>query len=125
MVKIWKGFWSLDDAYKNPKAIFVFGDNLLGYGNGGQACIRPAKNSFGIPTKNSPSMSNDAFFSDDEFEKITKIIDEKFNQLNNFESEGYLIYFPENPLGSGLAKLNICAPKIYQYLQNKVNQMLL
>jgi len=35
----------------HKNALFIFGDNLQGWGKGGQARIRDEPNAFGIPTK--------------------------------------------------------------------------
>ena len=39
-VKIFPGWWSLIRAQAEPKALFIFGDNLAKVGNKGQANIR-------------------------------------------------------------------------------------
>ena len=51
-----KGWWSKEDCNKNPKALFVFGDNDIEKGIGGQAVIRNCTNTIGIPTKKYPSL---------------------------------------------------------------------
>jgi len=98
------------DCMENPTHIFVFGDNLIGKGKAGQAIIRDNPNSFGVPTKRLPSMSKGAFFSDrdDEYE----IVKDKLIKLWNLHLEGKVIVLPLNKIGSGLAKLDYCSPKI-------------
>lgn len=49
---------------ENPNYLFVFGDNTLRYGKGGQAVIRDEPNAFGIVTKLKPSTSNDSYMTD-------------------------------------------------------------
>ena len=49
---------------ENPNWLFVFGDNALRYGKGGQAVIRDEPNAFGIVTKLKPSNSNDSYMTD-------------------------------------------------------------
>ena len=40
MIQVFKGFWSVDDVIKSPNKIFIYGDNDLRTGLGGQAIIR-------------------------------------------------------------------------------------
>ena len=52
-----------------PATLFVFGDNLAGWGRGGQAAVmRNEPNAVGVPTKNRPARDEAAFFSDDDFD---------------------------------------------------------
>lgn len=99
---------------KNPEKIYVFGDNLIGKGKGGQAVIRDCPNAFGIPTKRLPSDSEDAFFSDKE-EEIT-ITRNKLRELYKLALKGKEIVFPVDGLGTGLAQMPIKSPKAYEEL---------
>lgn len=58
---IFDGFWTIDDVKRYPHALFVYGDNNVQRGLGGQAIIRNLPNTVGIPTKNYPSNHPDAF----------------------------------------------------------------
>ena len=73
--------FSVDLVRKNPDKVFLFGDNLKGYGKGGQAIIRNESNAIGIPTKKAPSMDKTAFFTDAEYTSNKKVIDEAFNKI--------------------------------------------
>ena len=85
--------------FKNPHAVFVFGDNLLRKGRGGAAVLRNY-NTHGFITKKLPSNEDEAFFSpreyspvyETEIEKLQKVIEENPNNI-------FLI----SPVGSGLA----------------------
>ena len=74
-VEIQKIF-SVEDCNNNPNKIYIFGDNLCSVGKGGQAVIRDCNNVFGIPTKRTPSMDSNAFFSDnfDEYRDLPEIL---------------------------------------------------
>lgn len=113
--------FSIELAHKHPTYLFVFGDNLVGNGQGGQAIIRYCKNSFGIPTKKLPSSLPDSFFNDDQFdfnvEKIKESVDQLVSLSDNFE----FIVFPEDGLGTGLAQLPEKAPKTYRFLVECIN----
>jgi len=106
----------------NPNKLFIFGDNLLGYGKGGQAIIRDEKNAYGIPTKKSPNMSEASFFTDEEFEDNKKIL---FQIINDIPISDYeYVVLPEDGLGTGLAMLPTKAPKTFIYLYSKLTEKL-
>jgi len=107
--------YTVEEVMKNPNKIYVFGDNLLGYGKGGQAIIRECPNVFGIPTKRKPSMENDAFFSDTQEE--FNIVFYSLLELKDLIHKGYHIVFPCDGVGTGLAKLKEHAPRIHRQIQ--------
>lgn len=98
----------------NLNKIYVFGDNLMGIGKGGQAVIRYQPNAFGIPTKIRPSMRIGSFFTDhgDNFNSIDKAI----NKLI-VVSKTKIIVFPEDGIGTGLAKMKEHAPELFIHLK--------
>ena len=101
----------------NPDKIFLFGDNLLGRGYGGQAAaMRGEPNAIGIPTKKMPTHQTDAFFTDAEFEQNKAAIDSAFGQLVGL-NDGTEIVIPSAGLGTGLAKLPDIAPRTFKYLE--------
>lgn len=54
-----------EDLQGEPETLFVFGDNMMRKGLGGQAAaMRGEPNAVGIPTKELPSMANNAFLSE-------------------------------------------------------------
>lgn len=109
---------------KNPDALFVFGDNLVQKGFGGQAKeARGEKNSVGIPTKRLPSMSTDAFFSDADYDVVFPLICAAFEKLRRHVSSGGLVYYPEAGVGTGLADLKNKAPMIYSHIQREFNAL--
>jgi hypothetical protein len=67
MIIKWKRIYR-EDLRNNPDFMFLFGDNLQRTGLGGQAKeMRGEFNAIGIATKKSPSLSDDAFFTDEEY----------------------------------------------------------
>ncbi len=119
MVEYWD-FIRRDDLKKNPDKVFLFGDNLLGVGYGGQAKeMRGELNAFGIPTKKLPSNNTNAFFSDAEFASNKSHIDKAFSRIPRDK----IIVIPSAGLGTGLARLDKCAPKTYAYLLNKIKEL--
>jgi hypothetical protein len=63
-VVLFSGWYSVALCRRRPDLTFVFGDNLLGFGKGGQAIIRGEPNAFGVPTKRKPAMSPGSFFEE-------------------------------------------------------------
>jgi len=108
--------FSVKDCNHNPNKIYIFGDNLYGIGKGGQAIIRDCSNAFGIPTKRTPSMYDNTFFSDqfDEYEAVKAKI-EKLIILNHCKTDITFV-FPTAGLGTGLAKMNQTSPKLFKYM---------
>ena len=103
----------------NPKTLFIFGDNLIKAGRGGQAIIRPEPNSHGVPTKKLPSMTEDSFFNDTELEENKKFI---LDALDSIPDHYDTIAFPKDGLGTGLAQLPVRAPQTYQFLVEEINK---
>lgn len=94
----------------NPDKVFVFGDNMKGFGKGGQAVIRDEPNAFGIPTKRYPSKGDWAYFSDKEDERQALL-----SSLRNLYVIGQskVIVFPQCGIGTGLAKMCERSPKLF------------
>lgn len=101
---------TVDKCRKFPDHVFVFGDNLAGYGTAGQACIRKERNAFGIPTKRYPSMADGSFFTDKDCERehLLKSLRELYSL-----SRGHTIVFPSGGIGTGLSKMDKHSPKLY------------
>jgi hypothetical protein len=117
---IFKDFISKYDLIKNKDKIFLFGDNDMRYGLGGQAReMRGEPNALGIRTKKAPSLKEGSFYSDDEYNENIKKINEDFLKIPDNKD----IVIPEKGLGTGLAMLDIKAPKTFEYLQNKIMEL--
>lgn len=103
----------------NRDSIFLFGDNLVGQGFGGQAAaMRGEPNCVGIPTKKFPSSRDDAFFTDLEFEQNKAVIGHAFEVLFHRTSKAeQTIVIPADGLGTGRAQLESRAPLTFAYLQ--------
>lgn len=96
-----------------PKTLFVFGDNVLRRGYGGQAAeMRGMPNAVGIPTKWAPSMHEDAFFADRDFSRVFDLIWPKFQRLAHHLEKGGDVVWPEDGIGTGRAQLKTRAPAI-------------
>lgn len=114
-----------DDAIRNKKVIYVFGDNLIRRGMGGLAKeLRGLPNAIGIPTKKLPSMETRAFFSNADFKDAARVIDEEFNKLHSHIRNGSIVILPSEGIGTGLAQLHNRAPEIWNYLQLKFERLI-
>lgn len=108
-----------EDIYKNKDKIYLFGDNILGKGGGGMAGeMRGEINSLGIPTKKYPSMKEDSFFTDFEFNLNVYYIFRSFLRIPKNKD----IVVPKN-IGKGLAQLDIRAPKTYKYMTKLLSSL--
>lgn len=108
--------WTRESVAADTERNYIFGDNLLGVGNGGQACIRGLPNAFGVPTKVSPDMGTDAFFYDALYDANKARIDAAIAAI---PTDKPVVYNVE--IGRGLAELHIRAPRTYDYLASVLN----
>jgi len=116
MIEVFNGNWSIKDVKAQKNKIFIFGDNDLRIGKGGQAIIRDLKNTIGIRTKKEPNNYNGSFYSDNEYSDNIKKIDQDIQRIKDEIIKGYTIVFSNGGYGTGLSKLNVKAPKTFKYL---------
>jgi hypothetical protein len=103
------------DLRANPNTLYVFGDNMVERGMGGQAKeTRGEPNAVGIPTKKFPHMRAGAFFTDADFGTWFEKANPKFQRLKNSNRP---IVWPEDGIGTGLAQLQQRAPRIWAQLE--------
>ena len=119
-----KGYWSVKTVRKYPNLLFIYGDNNVQRGNGGQAVIRDEPNTMGIPTKKYPNFSSTSFYTDEDYDdniyKINNAVNNIVNELKNYDG----IVISENGIGTGLALLEIKAPKTNKYLNKRLNELI-
>lgn len=97
-----------------PKTLFVFGDNLMRIGFGGQAAAaRGEMNAIGIPTKVSPS----AYADDELFYEFREQAKNAFVILAEHIQRGYDVVWPQDGIGTGLARLPEMAPQINEGIE--------
>ncbi|HMT09863.1 MAG TPA: hypothetical protein PKA82_17895 [Pyrinomonadaceae bacterium] len=110
---------------KHRDHIFLFGDNVVRRGLGGQAAaMRGEPNAVGIPTKKLPSNSDEAFFTDAELERNKAAIDHAFEHLARISTAPeQIVVIPVNGLGTGRAQLESRAPLTFAYLQNRLAEL--
>jgi len=110
---------SVEKCNQNPDKIYVFGDNLIGNGKGGQAIIRDCKNSFGIPTKRLPCTNTNCYFSDKLDEEL--ILMAKLNNLLELASTKVIV-FPTDGLGTGMADMYNKSPKLFKKMNKFIKE---
>lgn len=112
------------DLKENPHVLYVFGDNRERQGMGGQAKeMRGEPNAVGIRTKWVPSMEPHAFFSDDDYDEIERMIMEDFKRLWKHLESGGIVVLPSDGIGSGLADLKNRAPRVNAFLEELIEEL--
>ena len=106
------------------KVFYLFGDNLLHIGYGGQAKeMRDEPNAIGVPTKKSPGMTPADFFTDSEFTSNAEAILKPIFEAAMYAEGGYVIIVPEDGHGTGLSRLPEEAPKTFEFLTDCLNAL--
>lgn len=117
-IYLFKRYWNADDCEQDSRSLFVFGDNDIKKGCGGQAVIRYCPNAIGLPTKKYPNNSANSFYTDDEYQqncaKIVAAMVKIIDQSISYEC----IIFPSDGFGTGLARLPEKAPLTHKFLED-------
>lgn len=113
-VIVQKEWFSIFDCARHPNWLYIFGDNMDGYGKGGQAVIRDCRNSIGIPTKRHPANTTGDYMSDRTDER--RAIIEALEAMVSYERKFITIVFPADGLGTGLAKMPEKSPELYMLI---------
>lgn len=114
-----------DDLRNNRDVLYVFGDNVQQTGFGGQAKhMRGEPNAVGIPTKWSPSMKPDAFFHTHDDLQVPMVRARfQFLLLQEHLSQGGVIVFPADGIGTGLARLEETAPDYFRFIEDQLAEL--
>ncbi len=109
----------------NPYRYFVFGDNEARTGFGGQArAMRGEPNAIGIRTKRYPGRNPEDYWTDENYARNCKMIDEDLAKVYEVISEGDWVVFPADGIGTGRAELETRAPRTYEYLQRRLKTII-
>jgi len=122
-VIIQKNWYTVEQCRKNPKTLYVFGDNLMGVGKGGQAVIRDEPNAVGIPTKREPDTTPSSYLSDRDCDDPHLIgrMEEALVRLDRHLAAGGTVIIPADGVGTGRAELPKRAPALYAYLTGRLH----
>lgn len=109
------------DLRANRDVLYIFGDNDMRHGNGGQAKqMRGEPNAVGVRTKYRPSMDEDAFWTDETYQaNCAKIHDDLSKLYYHMDVDG-IVVFPFDGIGTGLSQMDISCPKTFVYLQDRI-----
>ena len=106
-----------EDLQNNPDVLYVFGDNLLRIGMGGQAGqMRGEPNAVGVATKRGPTMQETNFFRDEDFEWNKRIIQQDTALIKYHLLRGGVVVVPSDGIGTGLSEMPIRCPKTFVYV---------
>ena len=106
---------------KHPNTLFVFGDNDMRTGKGGQAVNRDEPNAIGIRTKHKPTTNADAYYTDDNYTENIRKMQEDLDNIKRLSADYESVYFMQG-IGEGRAKLEEKAPKTYAWLKNNLSK---
>jgi len=115
-----------DDLRLNRNRVYVFGDNMVRQGYGGQAmAMRGEPNAFGIATKWTPDNRAEAFFRDDDLDDPLFMLAllSAFSHLSEVLENGHDVVIPTDGLGTGLSRLPEKAPKIAALLDDNIAKL--
>lgn len=116
-----------EDLRRNQQCLYVFGDNVLRKGMGGQAGhMRGEPNAIGVATKYRPSMDPEDFFGEapEQVAAQNRLLDEDMKPLFEHVKRGGIVVWPTDGIGSGLSELPTRAPQTWDYLQQKLAALL-
>jgi len=114
-----------EDLKNNPNLYYIFGDNDMRIGTGGQAFeMRGEPNAIGIRVKKAPKTLLYAYYNDKDYSKNIEKISEDICNIDKLLLQDKTVVFPSDGIGTGLARLNEVAPKTFKYLTNSLNKLL-
>jgi hypothetical protein len=103
-----------------PDTLFVFGDNIIRTGFGGQAReMRGEPNAVGLPTKKTPS----EFLKDDDLALVRGANLKAIDRLSEHLRQDKLVVWPLAGIGTGLAELDKRAPAIAAYYEDVLEML--
>ena len=111
------------DLQCNRDIIYLFGDNDMRQGLGGQAKeMRGQANAIGIRTKKAPRYGN-VYYLDEEYDENISKIRQDFNKVDAKLQQGSMVVIPSDGFGTGLAKLKKYAPETLKYINDKIKEL--
>lgn len=106
-----------EDLRANPDVLYVFGDNTIRKGMGGQAGqMRGEPNAVGVATKLLPSQTDNSYFSDNDYTNNIKTLMSDLQPVINHLKRGGIVVWPLDGIGTGLSELPQRAPKTWKAL---------
>lgn len=118
--------WTREEVKSQTDKVFLFGDNTDDRVNTHyvpsvtQAVIRGLNNAIGIDTKKNRGTSESSYFTDADFDIFKAQVDEAIQRAIN---SGKTIVIPADGIGTGKAELDKRAPKLFAYLQQRLDEL--
>jgi len=119
---------SRKDLRANPDRLYVFGDNesragkRAGAGQAGECRGEP--NAVGVATKRRPSMEPGSFWSDDDFERCSAIIDKDLVRAFVHARAGGTVVVPRSGLGTGRSEMPQRGPRLMEHIRKKIRELM-
>ena len=153
MVVTERKYFNREQVAKDPKRVYVFGDNFVDAQNGyvpskTQAVIRGLPNTIGIPTKRDRNKYKESYLTDSDYDfnlfkgavdeavkKLEAIIDKNNELYEKAQVEQdprkkqalldqiITIVYPAEGIGTGAAMLDVKAPRLFAYLQEQLQKV--
>jgi len=109
---------------RHPDWLFLFGDNDKRAGFGGHAhAMRGEPNAIGIRTKLSPSMKDQAFFTDASYDEAVAMIDADLRPAFEAARAGQIIIVPKSGLDGPGGELDRRAPRVAAHLAKRLLEL--
>ena len=113
-----------DKVKENPDVLYLFGDNLLRKGLGGQAKeMRGEPNTLGIVSKKYPSNSSGSFYSDEDFYSWLQVFSADIRSLAERINSGQYKALVIPQIEVKLSDLPNNAPRIWKYLKTTLDSL--
>lgn len=114
-----------DDIADNPGVLYVYADNAKRTGAHGLLAqdLRDAENAIGVRLKWLPGQAREAYFTDHDYEECCSMIDEDLVPVEDTLETGGIVVFPSDGIESGGSKLKQVAPRVYEYLIQKLDDL--
>lgn len=126
IVEIHQGYWTRKEVESQTDKVFLFGDNTDDRINTHyipsrtQAVIRGLDNAIGIDTKKNRGISESSYFTDADFDIFKAQVNEA---IQHAIDSGKIIVIPADGIGTGKAELDKRAPKLFAYLQQRLDEL--
>lgn len=119
---IYQKFIYRTDMQANPEVRYLWGDNELRKGVGGQAKeMRGEPNGIGIRTKKAPGFDDRDLWHDKDYYRQKKLLDEDFLKAIDAINQNRVIIVPYEGIGTGFARLKDNAPKTLRYIEKWID----
>lgn len=115
--------YSVNLCRAHPDCFFIFGDNKMRVGKGGQAIIRDEPNAIGVSTKWKPAMDEASYFTDANLKDNMELVLGDLARVEALLITDHTVFFPSTGIGNGLAEMPQRAPKTYKLLMVRIGDL--